>query len=93
MVPSATLGVGLTPGGTVEVRPTVQVSGRILDSSGSVYLLGPFRLDGTVHPGPPVTVWNNFAPGSYQLVVTGPNGEASYPFTVAEGRTTTLAVK
>ncbi len=93
MVPSATLGVALTPGGRVEVRPTVQISGRIVDSFGSLYLLGPFRLDGTVHPGPPVTVWNNFTPGSYQLIVTGPGGEASYPFTVAEGRTTTLEVK
>jgi protocatechuate 3,4-dioxygenase beta subunit len=93
MVPSATLGVTLTPGGRVEVRPTVQVTGRILDGSGSIYLLGPYRLDGTVHPGPPVTVWDNFAPGSYQLVVTGPDGEKSYPFTVAEGRTTTLVVK
>ncbi|HSB37109.1 MAG TPA: carboxypeptidase regulatory-like domain-containing protein, partial [Thermoanaerobaculia bacterium] len=93
MVPSATLGVALTPGGSVEVRPTVQVAGRILDSSGSIYLLGPFRLDATVHPAPPVTVWNNFAPGSYQLVVTGSDGEVSYPFTVAEGRTTTLVVK
>ncbi|HSP95330.1 MAG TPA: carboxypeptidase regulatory-like domain-containing protein, partial [Thermoanaerobaculia bacterium] len=93
MVPSATLGVALTPGGSVEVRPTVQVAGRILDSSGSIYLLGPFRLDATVHPAPPVTVWNNFAPGSYQLVVAGSDGEVSYPFTVAEGRTTTLVVK
>ncbi len=93
IVPSATLGVALTPGGRVEVRPANPVTGRILDGSGAIYLLSPFRLDGTVHPGPPVTVWDNFAPGSYQLVVTGPYGEKSYPFTVAEGRTTTLEVK
>ncbi|MCI4354629.1 MAG: carboxypeptidase regulatory-like domain-containing protein, partial [Thermoplasmata archaeon] len=93
MVPSATLGVALTPGGRVEVRPAVPVSGRIVDGAGSIYLLGPFRLDGTVHPGPPVTVWDNFAPGSYQLVVTGSGGEASYPFNVAEGQTTTVVVK
>ncbi len=93
IVPSATLGVALTPGGRVEVRPAVPVSGRIVDGAGSIYLLGPFRLDGTVHPGPPVTVWDNFAPGSYQLIVAGGTGEASYPFTVAEGQTTTLVVK
>jgi len=93
MVPSATLGVALTPGGRVEVRPASPVTGRILDGSGAIYLLSPFRLDGTVHSGPPVTVWENFAPGSYQLVVTGADGEKSYPFTVAEGRTTTLEVK
>ena len=89
-VPSPTITVALTPGGRVEVRPTVQVSGRIVDASGGIYLLSPFRLDGTVHPAPPVTVWENFAPGSYQLML---DAGASYPFTVIEGRTTLLEVK
>ncbi len=93
IVPSATLGVVLTPGGRVEVRPAVPVTGRIVDASGAIYLLSPFRLDGSVHPSPPVTVWDNFTPGSYKLVVTGSSGEASYPFTVVEGRTTTVEVK
>jgi hypothetical protein len=92
-VPSATLPVALTPGGRVEVRPTVQVTGRIVDAAGSIYLLGPWRLDGRVNPAPPVTVWENFTPGSYQLFVTSTDGEKAYPFTVAEGRTTTLDVK
>ncbi|MGE5716240.1 MAG: carboxypeptidase regulatory-like domain-containing protein, partial [Acidobacteriota bacterium] len=92
-VPSNMLPVSLTPGGRVEVRPTVPVSGRIVDASGAIYLLGPYRLDGAVHPSPPVTVWENFAPGSYQLVVSGSDGDRSYPFSVAEGRTTLLDVK
>jgi protocatechuate 3,4-dioxygenase beta subunit len=92
-VPAATLPVLLTPGGRVEVRPTVPVTGRIVDASGVLYLLGPYRLDGRVNPAPPVTVWDNFTPGSYQLFVTGTDGEKAYPFTVAEGRTTTLEVK
>lgn len=92
-VPAATLPVALTPGGRVEVRPTVPVSGRIVDASGVIYLLGPYRLDGRVNPAPPVTVWDNFTPGSYQLYVTGTEGEKAYPFTVSEGRTTTLEVK
>jgi protocatechuate 3,4-dioxygenase beta subunit/5-hydroxyisourate hydrolase-like protein (transthyretin family) len=92
-VPSPTLPVALTPGGRVEVRPAVPVDGRVVDASGGVYLLGPFRLDGAVHPSPPVTVWENFAPGSYQLIVFGAGGDRSYPFTVAEGRTTLLEVK
>ncbi|HKF41697.1 MAG TPA: carboxypeptidase regulatory-like domain-containing protein [Thermoanaerobaculia bacterium] len=89
-VPSPTLTVALTPGGTVEVRPAVQVSGRIVDASGGIYLLSPFRLDGSVHPSPPVTVWQNFAPGSYQLIL---DAGTAYPFTVIEGRTTLLEVK
>jgi hypothetical protein len=87
------LPVFLTPGGRVEVRPIVPVSGRIVDASGAAYLLSPYRLDGGVNPAPPVTVWNNFTPGSYQLFVTGGSGEAAYPFTVSEGQTTTLVVK
>jgi hypothetical protein len=92
-VPTSILPVQLTPGGRVEVRPAVPVSGRIVDASGAVYLLGPYRLDGRVNPAPPVTVWDNFAPGSYQLFVTGAGGETAYPFTVAEGQTTTVVVK
>jgi protocatechuate 3,4-dioxygenase beta subunit len=92
-VPASTLPVALTPGGRVEVRPAVPVSGRIVDASGVVYLLGPYRLDGRVNPAPPVTVWDNFTPGSYQLFVTGTDGEKAYPFTVSEGRTTTVEVK
>jgi hypothetical protein len=92
-VPSSTLPVALTPGGRVEVRPVVPVSGRILDASGAVYLLSPFRLDGRVNPAPPVTVWDNFAPGSYQLLVASTDGEKAYPFTVVEGRTTTVDVR
>jgi hypothetical protein len=92
-VPSNMLPVSLTPGGRVEMRPTVPVSGRIVDASGAIYLLGPYRLDGAVHPSPPVTVWENFAPGSYQLVVSASDGDRSYPFSVAEGRTTLLDVK
>jgi len=92
-VPTSILPVVLTPGGRVEVRPALPVSGRILDSSGAVYLLGPYRLDGRVNPAPPVTVWDNFTPGSYQLFVTANGGEVAYPFTVAEGQTTTVVVK
>jgi len=40
-----------------------------------------------------VTVWDNFAPGTYQLLVSAADGEKSYPFTVSEGRTTLLEVK
>src|SRR4029077_12395100 len=45
-VPNPSLPVLLTPVGRVEVRPVVQVSGRIVDASGAAYLLGPYRPDG-----------------------------------------------
>ncbi|MBC8645890.1 MAG: carboxypeptidase regulatory-like domain-containing protein [Thermoanaerobaculia bacterium] len=92
-VPSGQLAVSLTPGGRVEVRSDAPVSGRIVDAAGSTYLLNPFRSDGRVNPAPPLTVWENFAPGSYQLLVSSSSGEKSYPFTVVEGRTTALEVR
>lgn len=92
-VPSGQLAVSLTPGGRVEVRSDAPVNGRIVDASGSTYLLNPWRSDGRVNPAPPLTVWENFAPGSYQLLVSSSSGEKSYPFTVVEGRTTALEVR
>ena len=73
-VPTATLPVALTPGGRVEVRPAVQVSGRIVDASGAAYLVNPYRLDGRVNPAPPVTVWDNFT-GLVPALRPGTDGE------------------
>ncbi len=92
-VPAAPLTIGMTPGGRVEVRTDSPVTARILDASGSLYVLSPWRLDGRVNPAPPLTSWDNFAPGTYQLIVTSASGEKTYPFTVAEGQLTTVEVK
>jgi len=92
-VPSPTLALAMTPGGTVEIRTAVSLSGRILDAAGAPYAPNPWRLDGSVNLAPPVVAWEHFPPGSYQLVVNGPGGERSFPFAVAEGRTTTLDMK
>jgi protocatechuate 3,4-dioxygenase beta subunit len=93
VVPSAPLAIALTPGGRVEVRSEAAVSGRVVDASGTTYLLNPYRTDGRVNPAPPLTVWENFAPGSYQLIVSTPSGDRAYPFTVVEGRTTAIEVR
>jgi len=92
-VPSPTLTVPMTPGGRVEIRTDAAVAGRIVDAGGAIYLLNLWRLDGRVSVGPPVTAVDNIAPGSYQLVVSGAGGDRSYPFTVSEGRTTTVEAK
>jgi hypothetical protein len=83
----------MTPGGRVEIRTDAAVAGRIVDAGGAIYLLNLWRLDGRVSVGPPVTAVDNIAPGSYQLVVSGAGGDRSYPFTVSEGRTTTVEAK
>jgi protocatechuate 3,4-dioxygenase beta subunit len=93
VVPSPTLTVPLTPGGRVEIRSDSAVTGRLLDSSGSAYPFFPFRRDGRVTVGAPISAWEHVAPGAYQLVVALPSGEKSYPFTVAEGATTTVQVR
>jgi hypothetical protein len=92
-VPSPTLTVPMTPGGRLEVRTETPVTGRIADGGGATYLFDAWRLDGRVSAGPPATVWDNISPGSYVLITAGPSGEKSYPFSVTEGRTTTVEVK
>jgi len=93
VVPSPTLLVPLTPGGRVEIRTETLVTGTVLDSSGTPYLFFPSRRDGRVTIGPPISAWEHVAPGSYQLIVSGASGEKSYPFTVSEGATTTVAIR
>jgi protocatechuate 3,4-dioxygenase beta subunit len=92
-VPSPTLDVPMTPGGRVEVRTETPTAGRIVAAGGATYLFDPWRLDGRVSAAPPVTAWDNVAPGSYVLITSGPSGEKSYPFSVTEGRTTTVDLK
>jgi protocatechuate 3,4-dioxygenase beta subunit len=92
-VPSPKLSVALTPGGRVEVRSEAAVTGRLVEASGAAYLIGAWRRDGGITVTPPVSVWEHVAPGSYQLIVSGPSGDRSYPVHVAEGRTTTVEVR
>ncbi len=92
-VPSPALFVPMTPGGRLEVRTETAVSGRIVVGGGATYLFDAWRLDGRVTIGPPATVWDNIAPGSYALITSGPSGEKSYAFSVTEGHTTTVEVR
>ncbi|HEX9285885.1 MAG TPA: hypothetical protein VF999_01335, partial [Thermoanaerobaculia bacterium] len=61
--------------------------------SGAAYRMSQWRLDGRVAAAPPVSAWEHIAPGSYQLIVSSPSGERSYPFSVTEGQTTTVEVR
>jgi len=91
--PSADLSVGLTPGGRVELRTEAPVSGRLVDGSGATYRISPWRLDGRLDAAPPISSLEHLAPGSYQLIVSGPSGERSYPFSVTELGTTTVEIR
>lgn len=92
-VPSPKLNLVLTPGGRVEVRSDAPMTGRLVDAAGATYMVGSWRRDGMVVVTPPLSVWDHVAPGSYQLVVSGPSGSRSYPVSVAEGRTTTVELR
>jgi large repetitive protein len=91
-IPSGPLAVTLTPGGRVEIRTDAAVNARMVDSAGALYL-AVSRRDGIFSVGPPASVFDHIAPGSYRLIVTGPQGEKSYPFAVAEGQTTTVQIR
>jgi hypothetical protein len=92
-VPSAPVQLAMTPGGRVEARTDAPVTARMLDASGAMYLLSPWRLDGRITATPPMAAWENVAPGAYRLVVSTSGGEKSYDFTVSEGRTTTVELR
>jgi hypothetical protein len=51
------------------------------------------RRDGIFSLGPPASVLDHIAPGSYRLLVSGSSGESAYPFTVTEGATTTVQIR
>ncbi|HEV8232674.1 MAG TPA: carboxypeptidase regulatory-like domain-containing protein [Thermoanaerobaculia bacterium] len=91
-IPSGTLAVTLTPGGRVEIRTNVAVTARMVDATGALYV-GLSRRDGIFSLGPPASVLEHIAPGSYRLIVTGPSRESSYPFAVSEGQTTTVELR
>ncbi|HEY3202447.1 MAG TPA: hypothetical protein VGL03_02195, partial [Thermoanaerobaculia bacterium] len=92
-VPSPPLEVLLTPGGRVEVRAEAPATGQIFDASGALYLSSPGRSDGIVNIDTPLTIWRNFTPGSYRIVIPGASGDESYEFSVSEGKTTALALR
>jgi 5-hydroxyisourate hydrolase-like protein (transthyretin family) len=89
-VPSPQVAVSLTPGGRLEIRAASAGVGRILDAAGAPYLFSIGSLDGRLSLSPPVSALDHIAPGSYRLVVEGPDRERAYPFSIAEGQTTRL---
>jgi hypothetical protein len=90
-VPSPTLEVALTPGGSVEVLagPATLAAGsaraQMLTASGAPYAFSPFATDGRLTLSTPVRRLANVAPGEYVLSV---EGGPSRSFTVREGGAT-----
>ncbi|HEX7155118.1 MAG TPA: carboxypeptidase-like regulatory domain-containing protein [Thermoanaerobaculia bacterium] len=89
--------VALTPGGTLLIhsRNSTRLSGRLLDSTGQIYLRGPFRQQMFgVEPSPHPTMLRNIAPGTYTLQLLG-EGEAvvgTTQVTVTEGGTADVSL-
>jgi protocatechuate 3,4-dioxygenase beta subunit len=86
-VPSPTLELGFTLGGTVEIRVGPETlarhpQARLVDSSGAPYALNPFSPDGWFALAAAVWQHDHVAPGDFVLeVVGGP----SKPLSVTEG--------
>jgi hypothetical protein len=86
-IPSPTLDVAFTPGGTLEIRsgPDTQARApraRLLDSSGAPVTLGPFGADGGMALTGAVRRLEHLAPGGYTLSVEGGPTKAA---TITEG--------
>jgi hypothetical protein len=94
-VPSSSVSLTLTPGGTLEVhagpetlaKPDAQ--GRILYPNESVYFPFIYSTDGTIRLSYPVRRLENLAPGSYVFAV---DGGARKPFEVREGGSTVVSL-
>jgi hypothetical protein len=88
-VPSPSLDVALTQGGTLEVRSGPQTQAlapraRLLDGAGSPVVGPPLGPDGYVSLAGATRRLEHLAPGGYALAV---EGGPTKPFTVAEGGT------
>ena len=87
-VPSRTLSLVLTPGGSLEIQagPATlalpQASARLIGRDGRPYMWNAFTTDGKIRLGSPVRRLENVAPGRYSFEVEG--GERR-DVTVAEG--------
>jgi protocatechuate 3,4-dioxygenase beta subunit len=87
-VPSRTLSLLLTPGGSLEIQagPTTlalpQAAGRLIGADGRPYMWSAFTPDGKIRLSGPVRRLENVAPGRYTFEVEGGDRK---DLTVAEG--------
>ena len=76
-VPSRTVTLTLTPGGSLEIRVGEQTlalpqpTARLLGADGRVYMWNAFTTDGKIRLTAPVRRFENVAPGRYTLEVEG----------------------
>jgi protocatechuate 3,4-dioxygenase beta subunit len=94
-VPSRTIPLALTPGGTLEIQAGPQTLalpeafGRLLGGDGRPYLPSVFSTDGRIGLGAPVRRLENVSPGRYVFEVAG---GARRDVTVTEGGLATVAL-
>jgi protocatechuate 3,4-dioxygenase beta subunit len=94
IVPSPSVTIALTPGGTIVIQSgaktltTGTLSGTITTAAGQPALLSLFDLQGRVAISEPSVSYQHVAPGSYVLSI--PSAAVSKSFTVNEGATTTV---
>jgi hypothetical protein len=94
-IPTAPLTLAFTPGGELDVRTDDSHAGAIASlfaASGAPYLASSFRFDPQFALAGTLTQRRNLAPGAYTLTIQWPDGPKSYPVSIGEGQTTTIAV-
>jgi 5-hydroxyisourate hydrolase-like protein (transthyretin family) len=94
-VPSRTLTLTLTPGGSLEIRVGEQTlalpqpTARLLGADGRLYMWNAFTTDGKIRLTGPVRRLENVAPGQYVLEV---EGGARRDVQVSEGMPSTVSL-
>ena len=94
-VPSRTIALALTPGGSLEIQAGPQTlalpkpTARLLGPGGRPHAWNVFSPDGAISLGETVRILENVAPGRYTLAV---DGGATRELTISEGGRTSVAL-
>ena len=93
-IPTSPLTLVFTPGGELDIRSDADNTGApatLAAANGLAYLTSAFNFDPQFALAGNLTQRARIAPGSYTLTIAWPDGPKSYPVSILEGQTTTIA--
>jgi len=94
-IPTPPLMLSFTAGGEIDIRTDAAGAGApatLTAANGLAYLASAFQFDARFALAGTLTQRPRIAPGAYTLTIGWPDGPKSYPVSVVDGQTTTIAV-